>query len=329
MNLFYKITKRIIPRSILNIIAIKIDKHNNVQIAFNRFENEIIKDWYLYCVQLITTHAKISSQRFNIIFGDHDVNFNNNNRTFRVILQFEHTLVKEGGRDSMNAITGTIPIDSSENFYLTRLVDKEKLEASDIIIDYSRANLINVKKSNYNFTLSHKYFYITPLLYQEKSNQASTRSLDCITMFGDPKSGRRKKFIDSFVGGLAIVNKRGVYRNVWKLYQQVKILINIHQTDHHCTAEELRIIPAAINGAVVLSEKSPLLNSSYTKDFAIWGTLDELPKKADEILQNYDDFRRRHFNKKFQRRLNRLKVYNDLVAIKIIRILENRVLQCI
>ena len=117
----------------------------------------------------------------------------------------------------------------------------------------------------------------------------------------------------------------GVYKNVWKLYRKVKILINIHQTDHHCTAEELRIIPAAINGAIVLAELSPLLNSSYTKDFAVWGVLEDLPQKASQILEDYESFRNQHFGIKFERRLNRLEIYNNLMCKKIIRHLETKV----
>jgi hypothetical protein len=286
----------------------------------------MIKDWHLYCIELLKINARLSRKKFNIIVGNINFDFNNSNPTFRIILQIEHTLVKSGGRDSDNAVLGRIPIGSSGENYLTRIVNKELLEQSDIIIDYSRANLINVKKSSFNATLGFKYYHFVPLLYQNEKTISNDRSLDVITMFGDPKSGRRKNFLELFGSKYSIINVNGVYKYVWRLYRKIKILINIHQTDQHCTAEELRIIPAAISGVIVLAELSPLLNSSYTKNFAIWGQLDDLAQKADHILKDYENFRGQHFGEKFERRLKRLTIYNDLMCKKIIRHLENKVL---
>ncbi len=43
-----------------------------------------------------------------------------------------------------------------------------------------------------------------------------------------------------------------------KLYGSKAILINVHQTSHHHTLEELRLLPALLRSMAIVSEETPL-----------------------------------------------------------------------
>lgn len=55
--------------------------------------------------------------------------------------------------------------------------------------------------------------------------------------------------------------------NLKELYKNTKIIINIHQTEHHHTMEELRVLPALLCGAIVICEKSPLTHMIPYNDY--------------------------------------------------------------
>jgi hypothetical protein len=138
--------------------------------------------------------ASESRISFNILFGDHYVNFKNTIPTFQITLQTESTLVRLGGRDSEGAPVGNITVEGSDEKYLVRLVDYFKIKEADIILDYSRANIKNIKDSNLFPELNHKIFYICPLMYDNLQLNKTLRPIKCITTFGDPNQTRRKFF---------------------------------------------------------------------------------------------------------------------------------------
>ena len=68
-----------------------------------------------------------------------------------------------------------------------------------------------------------------------------------------------------------------------ELYQNTKILINIHQTPYHDTFEELRCLPALQNGVIVVSEKSPLSHLVSYNELIIWTDYDNIINKTKGI----------------------------------------------
>jgi hypothetical protein len=82
-----------------------------------------------------------------------------------------------------------------------------------------------------------------------------------------------------------------------QLYCNTKILINIHQTDHHHTFEELRVLPALLCGCIVICEDSPLKELVPYHKYLIWVKYDEIVEKCIEIQNNYDFY----YNKLFQK----------------------------
>ena len=71
--------------------------------------------------------------------------------------------------------------------------------------------------------------------------------------------------------GITYINVNNCFEKdkLQTLYKNTKILINIHQTDHHHTFEELRVLPALQCGVLVICEHSPLSNLIPGNDYII------------------------------------------------------------
>ena len=79
------------------------------------------------------------------------------------------------------------------------------------------------------------------------------------------------------------------------LYRKTKIIINIHQTDHHDTFEELRVLPALLCGIIVICENSPLKEFVPYNKFVIWADYDNIVNTVDEVSKNYDYYHKTIF----------------------------------
>jgi hypothetical protein len=302
----------------------RIVEQGNLQISIDNKYNLATKDYYEYCASLLLKESSFVRNKFNLILGDHDEHFANKGPTFRVGLQTEHTLVKPGGRDSKNAPQGSIPIDACEMKYLVRLDSYKKLRRMDAILDYSRANIVNIKRSSHYKDIQAKIHHIFPLIYDKPCFSNQDRDIECITMFGSLEEKRRKMFLEQCDQRIEVRNISGIYSSIDKHYSRVKVLLNIHQTDYHDTAEMLRIIPAMMNGVIVISETSPLLEEAFIKNLAIWSPIEQIPDVAQKTIENYKEIHRALFSKKLLTRLERLSKYNKLVCQKVLASLDQK-----
>ena len=86
--------------------------------------------------------------------------------TIKIGINYEHTLVKEGGRSVPKGTPfGNIKYNENEN-YLVRIDKLKHLNSCDIIIDYSNPNIANVKESGLFSDFSNKHIYVAPFLYK-------------------------------------------------------------------------------------------------------------------------------------------------------------------
>ena len=166
-------------------------------------------------------------------------------------------LLNKGGRDSNGSKIGEINvIDNSSEKYLIRLDNYHKWFESDIIIDYSIPNIINVASINDYQKLSKKHLYIPALLYDsEFMFSTNNRNINTLTTFINTNEPRRASFLALMKNEHLNINKCFEGEKLMQLYTQTKVLINIHQTDHHHTVEELRILPALLCGTIVVCVK--------------------------------------------------------------------------
>jgi len=271
----------------------------------------IVSDYNNYIISLLERFIKTTGASINInfvVFGKEFSDFNNTNPTIRIECNYEHTLVLPGGRDTEDACQGKIydeygkPMD-----YLVRLVNRKSLTKADLVIDYSFQNIANIFLSGDFKDIFHNMLCIYPSLYEEHHlcKAIGPRVLDCITTFFDINQPRRKKIVDE-LKGLCVGEtneKMCNYRNVndcfskndlQDLYLHTKILVNIHQTDHHHTLEELRVLPALQCGVLVICEKCPINENNYFNvkyhEYIIWAEYDNIAKKTEEVFANYEKY---------------------------------------
>jgi len=227
-----------------------------------------------------------------------------NLNSFQIInidINFEHTLVLSGGRDTGTAIMGNI--EYNDHTYLIRVVNLDKLMDEDIVVDYSRPNIVNINSSDKvaNIVkLSKKLLYIPPMLYPYDPRPGPgtgpgprPRSIDCLTTFIYTNQPRRLKFLNLLKeSGINNLNVSNCYKydELRTLLKSTKIILNIHQTDQHHTAEELRILPALLNGIIVISEDVPLKEEIPYHEYIIWSSLQDIPSKYKEVYENYDKY---------------------------------------
>jgi len=137
---------------------------------------------------------------------------------------------------------------------------------------------------------------------------------DIITLF-DAKGNQRRVNILNKLKELEVNNKTitDCFSNKCLLntYNKAKILINVHQTEHHHTFEELRVLPALLNGVIIISEDVPLKEKIPYSDFIIWCDYDKICEKTLEVSENYEKYYNEIFtNHKLKTILNDMKTNN-------------------
>jgi hypothetical protein len=262
-----------------------IENINDNVLYYNELENIHIREYYLLCVDIV---KKIDFTGFNITFGNYYHTFHNDNKSIRLNIQFEHTLVKSDGRNSENSIKGNIKCD--DDFYLVRIANYNDLLNYDIVVEYSKPNIKNIS-SVYNYQeYLKKVVYIAPIVYDyNKGNKE--REINCITLFYDIYQPRRKRLLDKIVeNGIDCYNVNNCFNSddLRNLYLNTKILLNIRQTDHHHTFEELRVLPALLNGVLVISEDVPLRDEIPYNKFIIWCEYGTILDKLKEVENDYE-----------------------------------------
>ena len=206
-------------------------------------------------------------------------------RLIRVGINYEHTLVRSGGRDSDGAVFGSIPVlDAESERYMIRLVNQLSLSRCNIIIDYSIPNILNVQSSKHYSVIASKHVYIAPALYPVVWNLQG-RTIDILTTFLDLNVTRRKMFL----GVCTNVSNCFTANEICSLYQRTKVLINVHQTDEHHTVEELRVLPAIQNGVIVVCEDSPLKYTIPYHSLIVWSKYENMLETARRVLESYEE----------------------------------------
>jgi hypothetical protein len=101
-------------------------------------------------------------------------------------------------------------------------------------------------------------------------------------------------------------------------------LINIRQTAHHHTLEELRVLPALLCGAIVISESAPLQDTIGYSEFILWATIDDLPELIKDVATHYERYRQPIFGgARFVQCMRKLDQKNRLTAAKIADFIVN------
>lgn len=296
------------------------------------------REYLNYIFSILKTLIKKNDLSINFVIGDANRNFNTHNQIILIHVNTEHTLVRKGGRGApKNSPFGIVENDKGEN-YLARLKNYKnehpsiKLIDADIVIDYSKPNIYNIQSSGHYNTLLNKHIYISPCLYKNLHISNNNRNIPSLTTFVNIDQGinkhilRRKKILEDACGNMDHINITGIYSHtdVQRLYQNTKVLINIHQTDHHHTFEELRCLPALQNGALVVAEKSPLNHLIPYNDLIVWADYKDIVATSKKVLDNYEKYHAAIFTKKNINTLNNLHAINvKTIEDKILKLISN------
>jgi hypothetical protein len=277
--------------------ALRRESLRHVQIAYHPGHTIFLRHYYLYCVDLFRQRLAAVDVPCNAIFGDYSVDFGNRCPTLRIDIQHEHTLVKPGGRDSAGGIVGTTPVIDADGHYLVRIERFDYLKQLDAVIEYSAANIAHVAGSGQFDDYLRKTLCIAPLLYDFDAGTGQ-RSEEIIALFSDFGQPRRSAFLQRARSAqLPLRRIKGMFdgEQLRRLYRNAKILVNVHQTDHHHTFEELRVLPALLCGVIVVSEDVPLKQHIPYAHFIIWSRYDDLVDTLRSVHEHYAEHWQRIF----------------------------------
>jgi hypothetical protein len=272
---------------------------------------ENLDDYYQYIVELIK--KVIEKKKIIITLGEE--NSENYENSIKIKINYEHTLVKEGGR-SVPDHTPFGDIKYGNKNYLVRIDRYGHLDDSNIIIDYSCPNIKNVKSCPIYESFSKKHIYISPSLYNVYFLKEN-RNITTLTTFINTCEPRRCKLLQNLTNHINVNNCFETLSMI-NLLKNTKIIINIHQTPHHDTFEELRVLPALECGVIVISENSPLSELIPYNDLIIWSDYDTIIEKLKEVIENYDIYHDKIFTEENINKLNNLKKINYDVLEKAI-----------
>jgi hypothetical protein len=299
-------------------------KENESNILISEY-GTYLKDYYLYILSIIKYVINKNNLSINIILGNMIYDFNNNNKTIKIDINYEHTLVKKGGRGTdNNTPTGVIQYNKDNN-YLVRINNLNNYINTDIIIDYSNPNIYNVKSSGYYDDFSHKHIYISPSIYETTYIKMENRKISSLTTFINVNEPRRHKLLENIKNNNHFnninINNCFDKNDIENLYRDTKVIINIHQTPHHDTFEELRCLPALQNGVIIVAEKSPLNHLIPYNDLIIWCEYDDIINKVKDVLDNYEEYHSKIFTNDNVTIINNVIIENN-------KTMEYKILNC-
>jgi hypothetical protein len=220
--------------------------------------------------------------------------FDTSNRKI-IFINYEHNLVHPLVPYPYNLI-GTTPLEGTEYKYLVRIEQPNQFVSCSYYIEYSQPNIQNIKSLSLLNQFNSKIIYVPPILCCYSPESDNRNEYDVLTSFYilNPDGRPRRKILHDIL--LSEIPK---YHNIPKVfgdelyekfYKKSKILVNIHQTDHHHTFEELRVLPALLNGLIVVAEDSPLKESIPYHEYIIWSKYEDIVSKTKEVLDNYEEF---------------------------------------
>ena len=265
----------------------------NAQLVCNSQHDEVVREYYLYVVQLYSDVLGAFGLSADIVFGAYPVKQKRHRRLFRVLFQVEHILVRPGGRGVAGARSSALPVlGHPEEHYLVRLQEAERLAQADAIVEYSQPNLQHLRGSGHWPELASRMHYIAPLIYPLVAAQTKEgREFAVVTLFGNPDEPRRKALLEALIQWNPVCrNIRGRFSDVREVYRNTRILVNIRQTEHHHTLEELRVLPALLSGVVVVCEDVPLRELVPYHPFIVWAPVGAVVDTVRYVHDNYDAF---------------------------------------
>jgi hypothetical protein len=240
----------------------------------------------------------INANKFTLNAKLVDAYFTSNPRAgqqcLNIFFQDEHNLVLPGGRGtSRYDPMGTIPyIFDPTQRYCARVAKKHFYYSSDIILEYNMPNIINLKSANvFPRNVADRILYCPSIPFPYSNGRL--RELPVITNFVNEAEPRRSLIIERLKAACpGYSNIQGVFdlAGLRQMYRSARIVVNTHQTWHHHSIEEFRVLPSLACGCIVISENVPLLKSIPYHDYIIWCDYEEIADVTQHVQANYEHY---------------------------------------
>jgi hypothetical protein len=219
-----------------------------------------------------------------------------------ICYESEHSLILPGGTNiPQNAKVGKITsiYQNGEMYYVA--YENCDIFKHDIIVQYSITNIKNFEMSElYHPSLLKKMIYIPPLEY-EYMPYHDERDMTPFTTFYHAMLSRRQRIVSGlWEHGIIVENYNGITssKRMREIYDSKAIMINLHQTPHHHTFEELRVLPALLRGLIIICEETPLKSEIPYNQFIVWSSIENLPTTVSKVILNYDFYFNEFFGPK-------------------------------
>lgn len=270
-----------------------------------------LRAWRQTCIDRLARALARSDAALELAFED--VPRRHAPGALRIGLQWEHALVRPGGRDSDGAPPGATALPDAAGRYLARLARRAELEACDLVFEYSTPNRVHLQRSGLA-QYAARSLVISPQPWAPDFD-VTRRDLDLVTLMHDLCQPRRARWLaEARRAGLPLRNVRGVYApdQLRALLRRTRVLVNLHQTDEHHSFEELRVLPALLCGVVVVSEEVPLREHIPYAEFVLWSSRDALLDTVRAVAAAHAEWHARLFGDgRLERVLARMRADED------------------
>lgn len=210
-----------------------------------------------------------------------------------IFWQVEHAIVLCSGDCPQKHCI--IPGPTHDSCYRLQYEPEYGLAKYDIIIEYSLPNIHILEQTNdYSRSILPKILYIPPMSFTQMVNVPLThRTIDCLALYNTityPPGSRRAAILDTLRTAeinVTVFSNKNTVQEVEDTFRQSKIVLNTHQKATHLTLEEFRVLPALLQGTIVVSETSAFAHVVPYHEYIIFADTSDLAATIKEVLANY------------------------------------------
>lgn len=202
-----------------------------------------------------------------------------------IMVQHEQTIIV-GEPDTETEIPEEL-VASAEPSKTVRLFGGlSAFEKATWIIEYSAGNRANILDSDLAYLYRDKCVYFAPVSGVCATAPNMPEPMVCHTMFGNWDNERRHRFSSEVAAAGVRVENRAGFDSVRAGLSGVAILANVRQKEYFQTPEELRILPALMEGTRVVTEPAPYLREVPYAHLLTVASLSEMPEKIAELSRD-------------------------------------------
>jgi hypothetical protein len=196
----------------------------------------------------------------------------------------------------------------------------ESFEKSSAVVDYSALNIERLTDLPELKSHSAKFCAVAPLLGKYSNSREPRNNVTVASMYGSPERGRRGRMNSMLTEAGIKVHNIHNFEDYEIAFRDVAILLNFRQVEHFSTPEELRILPALLQGVLVIAEDTPFARQSLCADFLVFAEVSKLASVITDLRSNYSRYWTEIFGgDRFSDFVRTLEIANNAVAAHVVQ----------